>query len=209
MPGYLIHLAACPKSESNNREYIWGIEAPDILKKWYKLWGIDGCREKYNSIKTSGMPDFSRLEGRIHEKEQVGTSSGLHFGVSSSPDLLAFWNWLDHKEIAMPFWHGYSFHLLTDAIVYSRLKIEEQFQRNLAIAKKNNPQIDSKAFMAAETSQLHADWDRINAIIRDRYGVSPTPEVEELGVVKYCSEGQLKYVEPEIIIATIDFLREM
>ena len=60
-----------------------------------------------------------------------------------------------------------------------------------------------------ETKKLHDDWDRTNARVRDTYPeVSLTKEVKELGIVKFITEGEMAYVDWEIVKNTIDYLRK-
>ena len=90
MPGYFVHFAACRPILLKDCSFVLGVEAPDILKKYYSMYGIEGAREKYNKLKTDNMPDFSVFESRICQKEKDGYRNGLHYGVSRSPDIMYF-----------------------------------------------------------------------------------------------------------------------
>ena len=177
MPGYMLHLAACNEEVLKNRSFVVGVEAPDILKKHFKIYGdIDKARDKYNlSLKTEDMPDYSELEERVQQKEQKGMTEGLHYGVSSSPDIKLFWNSLSIKQRKMLFYKGYAWHLLTDAIMYDRLDIDSKFDKKLV----------------RDTYK----------------GIELPAEVEELGSVKFIDDGELEYVDWDTLKETIDYLR--
>ena len=205
MPGYMLHLAACNEEVLKNRSFVVGVEAPDILKKHFKIYGdIDKARDKYNlSLKTEDMPDYSELEERVQQKEQKGRTEGLHYGVSSSPDIKLFWNSLSIKQRKMLFYKGYAWHLLTDAIMYDRLDIDSKFDKKLKAWEG-----DTEGFWDKELKILHADWDKTNALVRDTYkGIELPAEVEELGSVKFIDDGELEYVDWDTLKETIDYLR--
>ncbi len=205
MPGYYIHLAACKPEARQNLSFLRGVEAPDILKKHFKMYGIDGAREKYNSLKTPDMPDYKILEERIQQKEKIGSTDGLHYGVSSQPNVLEFWLSLSNEEKSNPFYKGYLWHLLTDLLVYSWLNIDKKFEQVILQASKD---IDMNEFKKAETKKLHNDWDRLNACIRDRYtDVILPPEVTELRVVNFIEDKEFSYVDSAIVYRAIDYLR--
>lgn len=205
MPGYYLHLAACTQQVRENRSFVIGVEAPDILKEYFKVYGLDGAREKYNTLKTVEMPDFEVFESRIQQNEMYGSRDGLHYGVSSRPDVLYLWSHLSEDEKKNPFWTGYIWHLLTDLIIYTRLDIDAKFE---SFNQKHANDKDLVNIQKGEVKKLHSDWDRTNAKVRDTYpDVQLTPEVEELGVVQFINEGKLQYVDWELLRATIDYLR--
>ena len=206
MPGYYLHLAACGGHSLENRTFVLGVEAPDILKKYVKVYGgIDGARAKYESIRTDGAPDFKELEKRVLQKEQYGSTNGLHYGLSSSPNVGVFWNGLSEYQRHNLFYKGYAWHLLTDAIMYWRLNIDAKFQKFLE-TNQGAPNIEE--LKKGEVKKLHDDWDRTNALVRAQYPeVSLTEEVKELGVVQFLTEGELAYVDWTILKGTIDYLR--
>ena len=48
MPGYMVHFASCNEEALlENESFRKGVEAPDILKKWVKLYGVEGAAKKY------------------------------------------------------------------------------------------------------------------------------------------------------------------
>lgn len=206
MPGYYLHHAACDEEALKNRSFVLGVEAPDILKKHVKVYGgIEGARSKYESLRTADMPEYHELEVRVQQKERHGSTDGLHYGVSSSPDVKAFWNGLSEDQKSNPFYRGYAWHLLTDAIMYGRLNIDAKFQKFLE-ANQGNPNIEE--LKKCEKKKLHADWDKTNARVRDTYvGISLPDEVKELGVVQFITVGELVYVDWEVVEDTIDYLR--
>lgn len=205
MPGYYLHLAACHPESRENRSFVYGVEAPDILKAHLKLYGIEGARKKYNSFKTEEMPEYERLENRIKQKERIGSKEGLHYGVSSSPNIWECWNSLDSTDRQNPFYRGYIWHLLTDKLMYDCLNIDRKFQ---CVLEKNRGNTSIEEFRKSEIRKLHEDWDKTNAKVRDAYpDVIITPEVEELQVVKFIEVGKLYYVDWEILKSVIDFLR--
>ncbi len=206
MPGYYLHLASCETHCLENRSFVLGVEAPDILKKHVKFCGgIEGAHAKYDSLRTSEMPDYSELLPRIQQKESANSSDGLHYGLSSNPDVRACWLGLSKKQKDNPFYRGYVWHLLTDAIMYGRLNIDAKFQKVLT---ENQGQQDVEVLKKEEVKKLHADWDKTNARVRETYpGVSLPDEVKELGVVQFITEGDLFYVEWPLLKETIEYLR--
>ena len=46
MPGYYVHLATVNPKIKENRNFIYGVEMPDLLKKYFKAYGLNGAREK-------------------------------------------------------------------------------------------------------------------------------------------------------------------
>lgn len=129
MPGYYVHLAASNKKARKNRSFVIGVETPDLLKKYLVLFGLDGAREKYNSIKTIKMPDFSYFETRVQQTENNINTDGMHYGWSSNPDIMCYWDSLTKNERNNPFYIGYLWHLLTDLFMYKYLDIENKFNR--------------------------------------------------------------------------------
>lgn len=104
MPGYYVHLAACKPEARKSISFVHGVEAPDILKKYFKLYGISGAKSKYNNLlKTTNMPDFQKFEKRIQQKEVMGAGTGLHYGLSSKPDTKLCWDSLSEEEKNQPF----------------------------------------------------------------------------------------------------------
>ena len=205
MPGYYLHLAACDSQARNNLSFLRGVEAPDILKKYFKLYGIEGAKEKYTSLKTEDMPEFECLEKRIQEKETYGKPDGLHYGLSSKPDVLFFWKSLSEEEKENPFYKGYLWHLLTDLLMYSELDIDSKFSD---LEKKHKNDKNFEELSKSEVKALHSDWDKTNAKVRDTYpDVSLPKEVLELGVVKFIEDDNLHYVDWAVLKETIDFLR--
>lgn len=206
MPGYYLHLAACGGHSLNNRSFVLGVEAPDILKKHVKFCGgIEEAHAKYDSLRTSEMPEYCELQPRIQQKETANSNEGLHYGLSSKPDVKSCWSALSDIQKANPFYRGYVWHLLTDAIMYGRLDIEGKFQKVL-LANKDNPNIAE--LQKTEVKKLHADWDKTNARVRNTYPeVSLPEEVKELGVVQFINEGELVYVDWDVLRETIEYLR--
>ena len=207
MPGYYIHLAACGGHSLENRSFVLGVEAPDILKKHVEVCGgIEAARAKYDKLRTNEMPEYNELQPRIQQKETANSKKGLHYGLSSQPDVRVCWYGLSEEQKANPFYRGYVWHLLTDAIMYRRLNIDAKFQK---VLKKNKECKDIEAFKKGEVKKLHKDWDRINALVRDTYpNVSLTDEVKELNIVRFINEGELVYVDWMLIKKTINYLRK-
>ena len=199
MPGYLLHFAACSGDALKNRTFVLGVEAPDILKKHVSTCGgIEGARAKYESIRTDDAPDYSEMEARVQQ-------NNLHYGFSSSPDVKAFWDGLTEEQKLNPFYRGYGWHLLTDALMYGRLNIDAKSQKFIE-ANKGAPNFEE--LKAKEKKKLHDDWDKTNARVRDSYPEVVLPEeVMELGVVKFINEGELVYVDWNVLKTTIDYLR--
>lgn len=206
MPGYYIHYAACSSDARENLSFLRGLEAPDILKKHFKIYGIDGAREKYNSFKTPEMPEYEVLVDRIQQKEKMGSLDGLHYGVSSQPGVWQFWKSLCIEDKENPFYKGYFWHLLTDLLVYDLLGIDEKFQY---VIEQNKGIMDIDELREKETKKLHEDWDRLNARVRDNFpDVILSPEVIELNVVKFIEGGNFAYVNPRAVYKAIINLRK-
>lgn len=208
MPGYYIHLAAVNPKAAANRSFICGVEAPDILKK--HLHDAKGdfniAKAKYEQMKTPDMPEYETFIPRLKQVEERGTLQGMHYGKSSSTNVIAFWYDLSDEQKEMPFYKGYLWHLLTDAIMYGRLDIDARFTETLKARK-----VRSKNWAierVKEVEILHEDWDKTNAKVRKTYPeVRLTPEVEELGVVGFNEDDNLTYVEWNLLKDTIDYLR--
>ncbi len=205
MPGYYVHLATCRKKALENRSFVLGVEAPDLLKKHVKFCGgVDLAHAKYDSIRTEDCPDYSELLPRIQQKESANNNDGLHYGLSSNPGVKACWFSLSEEQKSNPFYRGYVWHLLTDAIMYGRLDIDAKFEK--ALSERTNSDIE--AFKKGEVKKLHDDWDKTNANIRDTYPEVILPEeVKELGVVKFIDKGELVYVDWKLLKDTIEYLR--
>lgn len=202
MQGYYLHLAACKGNTLKNRSFVLGVEAPDLLKKHFKIYGnVVEARKKYETLKTADMPDYGELETRIQQKETVNSTTGLHYGVSSNPDIYACWNSLSETQKNNPFWRGYIWHLLTDKFIYSKLDIDAKFQKIL----DNNKNATN---MKTEVKKLHTDWNKTNAKVRDTYPEICLPEeVKELSVVQFIEEGNLFYIGWTVLKEAIEFLR--
>lgn len=208
MPGYYVHLATVSGESAKNRSFICGVEAPDILKKHLKDAGGDfeKARLKYEAMRTEDMPDYSVFVHRLFQEEKSGTTDGMHFGKSSSTNVRAFWTSLSKLQRQNPFYKGYAWHLLTDAIVYGRLNINARFERTLR--SRNVPIEEWATERAKEVEILHADWDKTNAKVREAYPeVKLTAEVEELNVVHFAESDILTYVDWPLLKSTIDYLR--
>lgn len=203
MPGYYLHLAACGGKLLENRSFVLGVEAPDILKKHLKMSGgnIVKARAKYDSLRTEDMPDYSDFEVRVQQKEVRGSLDGMHYGKSSSTNVSAFWNGISEAQKNTAFYRGYAWHLLTDAIMYAKLDIDTRF------AKVLGDKLYDEELRWKEVEKLHLDWDKTNTLVRTTYPeVALTPEVEELDVVGF-ETGTPIYVDWNILKETIDYLR--
>ena len=206
MPGYYLHLAACGGDSLKNRSFVLGVEAPDILKKHVKICGgIEAAHAKYDSLRTSEMPEYCELQARILQKERANSNEGLHYGLSSKPDIRACWSGLSETQKANPFYRGYVWHLITDAIMYGRLNIDANFMKVLQ-ENAGNPNLEE--LKMNERKKLHDDWNKTNALVRDTYPEVTLPdEVKELGVVQFIEEGELVYVDWHILKDTIDYMK--
>lgn len=204
MPGYYLHFAACGGKSLMNRSFVLGVEAPDLLKKHVKVCGgIEGAHAKYDSLRTSDMPDYSELLPLIMKDGK----NGLHFGPSSNPDVMACWSRLSDQQKANPFYKGYVWHLLTDALIYNRLNIDAKFKK---VILKNAGDPNLQEIKMQERQKLHTDWDKTNALVRDTYPEITLPEeIQELGVVQFIEEEDLVYVDWHILKSTIEYLRTL
>lgn len=205
MPGYYVHLAGSNPKARNNRSFTIGVETPDLLKEYLNLYGLAGAREKYNTIKTNTMPDFSRFEERVQQIENKMDNSGMHYGESSNPDIWAYWSSLTTDEKRKPFFIGYLWHLLEDISIYKYLTIKEKLNQ---ASEKNKIFPNYEELMRLELDTIHKDWDKTNGIVKRTYpDVILPPEIDELGVVKIIEDDKTKYVDWNIIKPLIDYFR--
>lgn len=186
-------------------EFVIGLFAPDLLKKWYKTIGIDETFQKYESICVGDMPDFKELAERIQQEEVHGKPYGTHYGKSSSPDIMAFWNGLTVKQRNTAFCRGYAWHLLGDIVMYKRIDIDVKFA---AFQKANEGREDIEELKAMEKKKLHSDWDKTNTLIDNTYPDTNLPDwIMELGVVNYLPAGEMAYVDWNALKGAIDYMR--
>lgn len=205
IPGYYVHLATVNPKVRENRSFIYGVEMPDLLKKYFKTYGLNGAKEKYESIKTNEMPDFSTFKLRIQQTEKSNCRDGLHYGLSSNPDFMYFWNNLNEEQKKNPFYIGYLWHLLTDLLMYTYLDIEAKIDRFTKVHADSENLFELKNL---EYKKLHNDWNKTNSKICDMYpDVILPPEIQELGIVKFVNEGQLSYVDWKVIQSLINYMR--
>ena len=205
--------SACPEAKQN-RAFVVGLEIPDLLNDYrqkYKKNGLSEAHAVYMMLQeeVSGLPDFNRFFAeRLQQKERMGCTFGLHFGEKERPDVKVFWNWLPNSEKDNPFWRGFLWHLLTDALIKPRLDTSAKVKAHIDAQRTGNS-IDVKAMQAAN-GMLEADWRKVNYLLLSKYpDVKVTPEVEELGtnIVQNGSAMNLQFIDWTILTAFIDFLR--
>ena len=189
-----MHFASCNPKCLKNRSFVCGVETPDLLKKYYSLYGINGTKEKYNEIKQVDMPKFDVFEERIVQKENKDKKIGMHYGVSSNPDIYLFWNSLSHEEKKNPFYIGYLWHLITDLYMYKNLDIKNKL---------------SKRGIIFDLDILHRDWDKTNSKIRDAYNNVKLPkEIKDLNIVGFIDNEDTNYIKWDELKKLIDNLRK-
>ena len=193
MPGYYVHLASCNPKCLKNRSFVCGVEIPDLLKKYYSLYGLNGAKEKYNEIKQIDMPKFDVFKERVVQKENKDKKIGMHYGVSSNPDVYLFWNSLSYEEKKNPFYIGYLWHLLTDLYMYKNLDIKNKL---------------SKEGILFDLNTLHRDWDKTNSKIRDNYDVKLSKEITDLNIVNFIANEDTNYIKWDELKELIDNLRK-
>jgi len=205
MPGYYVHLASSNPLARKSRSFVCGVEAPDLLKTYFKSYGLVGAKKKYDAIKTNEMPDFSSFRCRLQQEEQNGIPEGMHYGWSSSPDIFCYWNSLTLEQKKNPFYIGYLWHLLTDLLLYTYLDIDAKF---VEFNAKHSNDKNLQFLVEQEVKKLHTDWDITNAKIRDTYGdVLIPPEIRELGIVKFINCNRTSYVDWDVMKSIIDYMR--
>ncbi len=204
MPEYVIHVAACTKEELSSEAFLKGVLAPDILKKWLKIYknDINQVEVKYNSWKTKDMPNFSNLKNRIIANDDE-KSYGLHYGYSNNPNFNIFF--ADPVvELTKPFWKGYFKHLLTDYKIYTKFDINSIFKiKEQGLTKEEREHIYNE-----RKKTLHDDWDILNLKIANMYKILLPEEVIELNIVKF-KAGNSVYIKEDIIINSIEELRKI
>ena len=89
--------------------------------------------------------------------------------------------------------------------MYEQLDLDNKFK--VVLECYNGDDIDS--FKRQEVKKLHSDWDKTNELIKSKYGVELTPEVDELKVVGFNSDTNLSYVDWDIVRGVIDELRNI
>ena len=201
MPGYYVHLAACPSNTLKNRTFVLGAESPDLLHKYYKMYG-EKAAAKFNVLRTKQTPEFSQLRSRVVQEQRIGSNQGLHYGTSKDPDVRTCWKEMKERKGTEnnPFERGYIWHLLTDKLVYSRLDIMNKFQKAI---KESNGKVKPEELR----KKMHDDWDRTNAYVRDTYPeVLLTEEIKELNIVHFVEEKPI-FIDLDILKETIDYLR--
>lgn len=195
MPGYLVHLACCnPVILRHFVPIRIGIEAPDLLRAYSQSFGKIAC-DQWEQISVPSIPPYKRLEGLITQE------GGTHFGKSNSPNIQRFINSLDPSERDSPFWRGYLWHLITDAVFYKRLNIATLMSVKVDPYSSNREEVFKR-----EREELHKDWDRTNSLVESLYHVRIPDEVRNLNLVKFSYE-EPRYVNREVIKSTIDSLR--
>lgn len=205
MPGYYVHLAASNKLARKNRSFVCGVEMPDLLKYYVKTYTLDEAKQKYDKIKTQDMPDFSFFEERVQQKEISNSNWGMHYGLSSNPDIFSFWNSLTDSQKQNPFFIGYLWHLLTDLLIYKHLDIDTIFT-NLKKEHLNDSNLNE--LINIERDKLHSDWDKINVKLKKNYPDVVIPqEILELKIVKYIDDEQTFYVDWNLMKTLIDFMQ--
>ena len=207
MPGYAIYLATLTEKERENLDFVKGVLTPNILKKWYKIFNGDlsQVEEKYAKwAKNGNLPPFSAFEKRIAQKESLNVSEGMHYGMSSSPDLNAFFK-DPVVDLSNPFWKGYLKHLITDLVLYRALDIEK-ILNNLWITFEKCP--NAMDLYHAEVSKLYNDWDILNKLYINQYSILLPKEVLELSVVNF-KTGKLVYVDKTIVDNVIYMLNQI
>ena len=189
-----MHFASCNPKCLKNRSFVCGVETPDLLKKYYSLYGINGAKEKYNEIKQIDMPSFDVFKERIVQKENKDSSVGMHYGTSSNPNISLFWNSLSMEEKKNPFYIGYLWHLLTDLYMYKNLDIKNKL---------------SKKGISFDLNTLHRDWDKTNSKIRDAYNNVKLPkEIKDLNIVGFIDNEDTNYIKWDELKKLIDNLRK-
>lgn len=203
MPGYVIHLATVDANEKC-QNYRRGVIAPDILKKWYKIScnDIEDVHKKYEQWKTPEMPDFNVFAERIQQKERMGSTDGLHYGESSSPDI-GFFMEQPYVNMSQAFWMGYHDHLVTDKKVYQKLGIDRKFNK---LWQEICTLPNAKELYQVEVRRLHDDWNILNKRYSEKYAIVLPPEVEKLNVVKY-KDGETVYINVQELDDVIEELR--
>ena len=199
MPGYYIHLAACnPKARENNLFRI-GVEVPDLLKTYYEL-GVNAARIKYNQLKIKGMPPFNYFLLRLNQKEVANKPLGMHYGLSSDPNVLVYWQNLTLDKQQNAFFQGYLWHLLTDLLIYTYL----DWDTKLKLYTKYQLGTKEQAI-----SLLHQDWDKTNKKIQELYpNLTIPPEIAELNIIHFLPSQDLTFIDLDQIIKLINFLAQ-
>ena len=202
---YFINLAACNPTALTSRSFVLGNEAPDLLKKWNKQWGIIKTQEKYNQLRRPDMPQFSELQERIQQKERWSYDEGLHYGKGNNPHVVSCWNSLTPAQKESPFWRGYLWHLLTDKYVLSELDVEGKLEK--VMSNYCGSQNDKDKFLKREVAELEKDWGRCNSLIRDTFPtLRITPEIIEMDMIQFMGDSPI-YVDWYTLRSAIRYLR--
>ncbi len=207
MLGYYVYFACCPTKALGNRSFVSGVEAPDLLKKYYEIYnGSKGAAIRFNRWRGRYTPEYKELEKRVEQKKSIGSTDGLHYGLSTNPDVRVYWDGLDEVKKAKfeTFYRGYVWHLLTDKLIYNRLDIEKKLKKEL---EENKEHVSRRRLKKMQAKKLRNDWRIVNSLIKKTYPDVKLPyEIRSINLVKY-AEGELVYVDWEVLKKTIDYLR--
>lgn len=221
MPGAKVHDATGTKEKMVSLLYRIGLNAPDDLNGLSRYYGNDVQQliNRYSQYKLSDKekmrlptekqlkvlknithltpPVFSEKNGEKimvqytdrAELEEIIQGKNSKFGDLSFIDL------------NNPFWQGYVTHLVGDKIIYgsSDCVDMEKFKKD-----SNDQTIGYENARA----RLHKDWDCVNQILQDKFGIKILPHIEEKGVVKYI-EGVPTYVNTEALLKAIENIRDI
>lgn len=200
MHSYAVYLAACSPAVLDNRSFVTGCLLPNLLKAKYKSDGFEAARDFYLSCQTEDMPNFEEaFASRVRQKERFSHTSGMHFGRETFPHVNVFWGELDPSEKNNPFWKGYLWHLITDAIVNFRLGIEEKLKKCL----DNQFVLTSSSYevLQLQTRLLSEDWNKVDCKLRLLF-----PYIEEVPVAKDLNLFQTSSIERELMFLDWDVM---
>ena len=222
MPGAKVHDATGTKEKMRNILYRIGLNAPDDLKGLQKYYGNDIQQlinqyisqyklsneeitelptvEQLKTLKNIthlAPPTFSEKNGErimVQHTDRAELKEIIRGRCSKFGDL-------SFIELNNHFWQGYVTHLVGDKIIY---RTPNCVNMKKFVEDSKNPTIGPENARA----RLHKDWDCINQILQDKFGIKILPHIEAKGVVKYI-EGIPTYVNVDELFKAIETVRDI
>ena len=222
MPGAKVHDATGTKEKMGNILYRIGLNAPDDLKGLPKYYGNDIQQlinqyisqyklsneeiielptveqlETLKNITHLAPPTFSKKNGErimVQHTDRAELKEIIRGRCSKFGDL-------SFIDLNNPFWQGYVTHLVGDRIIYGSsncVNMKKFFEDS------KNPNIGPEN----ARERLHRDWDCVNQIIEDKFGIKILPHIEAKGVVKYI-EDIPTYVNVDELLKAIEIIRDI
>lgn len=219
MPGAKVHDATGTKEKMTSILYRLGLNAPDDLKGLSKYYGDNPQQlvDRYSQYQLSDeekrmlptakqlnfLRNITHLTPPIFKEKNGKKTIVQHTDRAELAEILqgkgSKFGDLSFMDLNNPFWQGYVTHLVGDRIVYGT---DDCVDMTKFVEDSKNPSIGPEE----ARTRLHADWDCINQILEDEFGIDILPHIEEKGIVKYIDDVPT-YVNRDALIDAIDTVR--